>query len=273
MNTIADFGDVGRGPVLAAGASLIRSVLFNIAYWVLSVLYVLLAAACLVLPGRKAVGWVVRRYSRRMVQALRYIAGIRLRVTGRDKVPPACIIAAKHHSWFDGFCMYSQFDDIAFVTGDALEKFPLVGGILQKLGAIVVDTCGGRKSRTALIDTAARASEAGRRILIYPEGHLTRAGERRRYKSGVWRMYCDFALPVVPVATNLGLFAPQQLFEKHPGEATLAFLDPIERGLGKAEFMQRLEAAIEGRSDELIAAAMGRPVTPSVLVADPSPAG
>jgi 1-acyl-sn-glycerol-3-phosphate acyltransferase len=205
-----------------------------------------------------------------MVQAMRWIAGIRLEVRGPQHVPEgACIIAAKHHSWFDGFSMYSQFDDVAFVTGDHLEKIPLLGGILQKLGAIVVDNCGGHKARAALAESAAKANAEGRRILIYPEGHLARAGEHFRYKSGVFHMYANFGLPVVPAATNLGLFAPQDRFGKHPGTAVLEFLEPIAPGLGKAEFMQRLEAAIEGRTQALIAEATGEPVRESVLTPDP----
>jgi len=248
----------------------IRSVLFAAIYHLISVIYVLLASLCLILPGRKAVTWVVRRYSRRMVQAMRLVAGIRLKVVGKDKVPANCIIAAKHHSWFDGFCIYSQFDDVAVVVGDHMDRIPLVGGILEKLGAIVVNNCGGGKARDALANNAAQASNDGRRILIYPEGHLSKAGERHRYKSGVWHMYAKFELPVAPVATNLGLFAPQKQFEKNPGTATLEFLDLIPVGLKKAEFMQRLEAAIETRSDELIAEARGQPVTRSMLVPDPA---
>ena len=253
---------------------MVRSVLFNVAYWALSVLYVLLAAICLILPGRKAVGWVVRRYTQRMVQALRWIAGIRLEVIDRQKVPAeACIIAAKHQSWFDGYCMYSQFEDVAFVTGDHLEKIPLLRGILAKLGAIVVDNCGGHKARAALAESAAKANQAGRRILIYPEGHLARAGERYRYKTGVFHMYANFGLPVVPVATNLGVFAPQEDFRKYPGVATIQFLDPIAPGLTRGEFMQRLEEAVESHSDVLIAAARDEPVRPAILVKDPVAAG
>jgi 1-acyl-sn-glycerol-3-phosphate acyltransferase len=249
---------------------MIRSALFSLVYWLLSVLYVLMAVVCLLLPGRKAVGWVVRRYCRRMVQAMDLVIGLKLKVVGREKVPGACIIAAKHHSWFDGFCMYSQFDDIAFVTGDHLERIPLVRGVLAKLGAIVVDNCGGHKARQALAESAARANQAGRRILIYPEGHLARAGEHFRYKSGVWHMYANFGLPVVPAATNLGVFAPQQAFLKRGGTATVEFLDPIAPGLEKAEFLKRLEAAIETRSDQLIAEATGREVRASTLVPDPA---
>jgi 1-acyl-sn-glycerol-3-phosphate acyltransferase len=82
-------------------------------------------------------------------------------------------------------------------------------------------------------------------------------------------MYRDFNLPVVPVATNLGVFWPQEEFTKNPGRATVEFLDPIQPGLGRGEFLAKLEAAVETRSQELIAQATGQPVRPSVLVPAP----
>ena len=185
-----------------------RSLLFNIAYWVLSILYALAAALAALTPGRGAVRKVISRYTRRMVCAMRLLAGIRLEARGKARLPQgAFIIAAKHQSWGDGFCVYAQFDDLAFVTGDHLERFPLLGSILRKLGAIVVNSCGGPEARQALTQSAAQAKAEGRKILIYPEGHLARVGERFRYRAGVFHLYSDFDMPVVPVATNLGLHA------------------------------------------------------------------
>ena len=82
-------------------------------------------------------------------------------------------------------------------------------------------------------------------------------------------MYRDFDLPVVPVATNLGLFWPQQDFIKNAGRATVEFLDPIPTGLGRGEFLQRLESAIETRIAGTDRGATGEPVRPSVLVPAP----
>jgi len=79
-------------------------------------------------------------------------------------------------------------------------------------------------------------------------------------------MYRDFDMPVVPLATNLGLFWPLEEFHKNPGTATLEFLEPIPTGLPKAEFLERLEAVVEGKTAELIAEATGQPVAPAVLV-------
>lgn len=247
-----------------------RSLAFNAAYWILSIGYTLAAVIAALAPGRAATGWIIRRYVKRMVQAMRLLAGIRVDYRGEERLPAgAFIIAAKHQSWGDGFTVYDRFDDLAFVTGDHLEKFPLMATVLRKLGAIVVNNCGGREAREALKSRAADAHRDGRRILIYPEGNLAKVGEKYRYRSGVWHMYRDFDMPVVPLATNLGLFWPQEAFKKHPGVATLEFLDPIPTGLPKEEFLARLEAVVEGKTAELVAEATGRPVTPAVQVPTP----
>ncbi|CAN5161274.1 1-acyl-sn-glycerol-3-phosphate acyltransferase [soil metagenome] len=244
-----------------------RTLAFNIAYWILSIAYASAAAFAALTPGRQATAWIIRRYVKRMVQAMRVLAGITIEARGKEGLPTgAFIIASKHQSWGDGFATYDQFDDLAFVTGDHLEKFPLLGTVLEKLGAIVVNSCGGREARDSLKHRGADAHAEGRKILIYPEGHLAKVGEKFRYRSGVWHMYRDFDMPVVPLATNLGLFWPEEKYEKHPGTATLEFLDPIPTGLPKAEFMARLESVIEDRTAELIAEATGKPVAAAVQV-------
>jgi 1-acyl-sn-glycerol-3-phosphate acyltransferase len=250
-----------------------RSFFFSLAYWIISGFYVLLAALASIVAGAGVVQSIVRFYCQRMLWALHWIAGIKVDLKGCERLPPgAFIIAAKHHSWGDGYVMFAHVDKVAFVTGDHLEHIPLLRGILRKLGAIVVDSCGGPESRRALAESAATAHQEGKRILIYPEGHLARPGERFRYRTGVFHMYRDFDMPVAPVATNLGLFWRQQDFKKTPGTATVEFLDPIPTGLGRHEFMERLETAIETRTCELIAQARGEPVTPSVLMPTPGEA-
>ena len=160
--------------------------------------------------------------------------------------------------------------NLAFVTGDHLERFPLVGGILRKLGAIVIDTCGGgERKASSLAKGMTRAREEGRRVLIYPEGHLAPVGYHFRYKPGVWHMQTAMDVPIVPVATNLNCFWNQEEIEKTPGTAVIEFLEPIPAGLPKDEALKRLSEAVETRSAELIAEATGRPVEPTRLLPDP----
>jgi 1-acyl-sn-glycerol-3-phosphate acyltransferase len=246
-----------------------RSFLFAIAYWFLSVFYSLMALILTLFPGRKPVKWIIQRYTRRMVQAMHLFAGIRLEVRGRENIPDVPVIfACKHHSWGDGFCIYSQFDDLAFVTGDHLEKYPMMSTLLSKLGAIVVNNCGGIEARKNLANRSADAAKDGRSILIYPEGHLNAPGTYRRYRSGVWHMANNFNMPVVPVATNLGLFWQETRYKKTPGTAVLEFMEPIAPGMAKDEFLKTLRDRIEQRSQALISEATGQPFQPSVLVSD-----
>lgn len=230
-----------------------RPIIFTIGFWWVSILYVLLAAMMALAPGRGGVRWAVKRYSMRMVQLMKLI-GIRPEARGRERLPPApFILAPKHSSYGDGFLMYGQFDDIAFVTGDHLERFPLVPKVLEKLGAIVIDNCGGPEARKDLEASFAAAAEHRRIVLIYPEGHLSKVGAHHRYRSGVWHMQEASGWPVVPVATSLGLRWQQEDFAKYPGPAVIEFLDPIPPGLGKDEFLARLTDVVESNTNRLIA--------------------
>lgn len=232
----------------------LRNGIFQAAYWLTSIFFGLTATPLLLLPSRTPLMLWILAYTRVMCFWLQFIAGVKISVRGKEKLPDTpCIIAAKHQSWGDGIVMFSQLRDLAFVTGDHLEKFPLLGGILKKMGAIVVNNCGGAYARARLLDKdLIKAKADNRRILIYPEGHLSPVGQQYRYKKGVYHIYSAYDCPVTPVATNLGLRWPQQSWKLTPGEAIIEFLDPIPPGLDKQTFMSRLERAIEDRSLALL---------------------
>lgn len=225
---------------------MIRSFFFLIAYYLVSISYVIFCVAVSLIPGKRVTTWMVKRYAQRMLQVMRYVAGIRVEILGRDVLPKgAFILAPKHQSWGDGFCAFGNVDDLVFVTGNHLEKIPLLKGVLRKIGAIVVDNCGGGNSREDLNRGADIAFQEGKRILIYPEGHLSKPGTHHRYRLGIWALYSKHNVPVVPAATNLGHFWEQNSFRKKPGTAVVQFLNPIPPGLSKAEFMEQLETQIE----------------------------
>lgn len=233
---------------------MIRTILFQIAYWATSIFIGLVALPLLLVPGRAVLMWWLRLYARMMVFWMRHIAGVTIEIRGREQVPDGpSIIAAKHQSWGDGFAMFSQFYDLAFVTGDHLEKIPAVGWILRKMQAVVVDSCGGAEARQRLVDKElVQARAQNRRILIYPEGQLVEAGYHARYKKGVYHMYEAYGCPVVPAATNLGLFWQKREWALKPGTAVVEFLEPIAPGLDKEAFMAELQHRIETASLALL---------------------
>jgi len=250
-----------------------RSFFFSVTYWSLSILYGVTALLTAWIPGRGVTTFIIRSYTRAMRHALRFIAGIKTKALGKDRLPKdgAYLVAAKHQSWGDGFMAYSEIDNLVFVTGDHLEKIPLLSGILKKIGAIVIDTCGGgEKKASSLAKGMVRAKAEGKRVLIYPEGHLAPIDHKMRYKAGIWHMYKEMNVPVVPVATNLGLFWAQDSHKKTPGTGLIEFLEPIQPGLPKAEFLELLETRVETRTAELVAQARGTAPVEAILLPDPA---
>ena len=230
-----------------------RSSIFNIFFLVTTLLYAFVAVVFSLVPGRWLMMGSLRRYTRVMLWAMRNIAGIKVQATGQERVPDGpVIIASKHQSYGDGFVVFSQFDDLTFVTGDHITKFLFIKRILAKMNAIVIDSCGGEAVREKFDETARIVREQGRRILIFPEGHLSEIGTHHRYRKGVWHLYKDFNCPVVPVASNLGQRWNQNDWQKHKGPATMEFLDPIMPGMDKDEFMALLQDRIETRSIEML---------------------
>ena len=250
---------------------MIRSFAFACAYWGLSVAYVLVALPCLAIPGDGTIRWLIKRYTHSMRWSLRVLGGVSHDIRGRENLPDGpFVIAAKHQSWGDGFLIYPEIDNLAFVTGDHLEKFPFVKGILRKLGAIVIDTCGGGERKAAsLAEGMHRAAEEGRRVLIYPEGHLAPVDYHFKYKAGVWHMAKAMDVPVIPVATNIGLFWKQEDFRKQKGTAIVEFLPALSSELPKTEFLDTLTSRIEAKTAELVAEGRGSEVVAPQLIPDP----
>ena len=231
-----------------------RSLLFNVFFLLITILYAFVSAGFSLFPGRKLMMGSLRRYCKVIVWGMRHIAGIKLTISGHEHIPEegAVIIAAKHQSYGDGHAVFSQFFDLSFVAGDAITKFLFIGRILRKMNAVVIDNCGGDDARKTMAETSEIVREQGRRILIYPEGHLSQIGTQHRYRKGVYHLYKDFNCPVVPLASNLGQRWNQSDWVKHPGPAKMEFLPPIMPGLDKETFMAQLETMIETRSIELL---------------------
>jgi 1-acyl-sn-glycerol-3-phosphate acyltransferase len=247
---------------------MIRSLAFNVYFYVLTFLTALLGIVLVPIPTPVLLRGLLHRWAKAVVWGMRWIGGMTVEVRGRQHLPlkgPA-LLASKHHAEVDGILLAAEIPGIAFVAMQELFKLPVIGAILYRLQMIRVDACGGGKEREHLAQFAKRAYESGRHIAIYPEGNLMAPGERERYRSGIYYLARDLGLPVTPVATSVGLLWNRRDWRKQAGRAAIEFLPAIETGLDKTTFMRRLEATIEEASDRLIAEFSGRPYTPSQLV-------
>ena len=205
-----------------------RALVFNIFFYAVTFIYVLSCLLFSLVPGRGALMAALRRYTKVMVWGMRRIAGINIIITGRENIPASgpVIIAPKHQSYGDGFVIFSEFKDLSFVAGNQLEKFWGFKRILTKMNAVMIDNCGGTDSQKKMEEQSATVRAEGRRLMIFPEGHLSKVGTHHRYRKGVWHLQQEFDCPVVPVANTLGQRWNQADWKKYPGKRILSISNP-----------------------------------------------
>lgn len=229
----------------------IRSLLFNVAFYLWTSVMFLLSLPALLLPAG-AVWGLGRVWVCGTMLLLRLFVGLTHEVRGlAHRLPGAALYAVKHQSAWDTLVFALLLDRPAIVLKQELLNLPLFGWYMRKCRMIPVD----RKGRaTALKRMAADARDraaAGRPILIFPEGTRVAPGQRRPYQPGAAALYGALGLPVVPVALNSGLFWGRRSFHKLPGRIVVEFLPSIAPGLDRRIFMAELEAAIETAADRL----------------------
>ena len=233
----------------------LRSTAFNAAFYLWSLLVHLLCLPLLLLPYR-VTQWAGRLWVRSVLALLAGLCGLRHEIRGLENLPDgAFILASKHQSAWDTLIFSQILPDAAYVLKRELLWFPLFGLFLLKSGTVPVDRAGGAKALRAMVGAARRFTEAGRPLVIFPEGTRTAPGAKRPYHPGVAALYRQLALPVVPVALNSGLYWGRKAALKKPGRILLEILPPIPPGLPRARFMAELEERIETASARLA----GRP--------------
>ena len=121
----------------------LRALLFNIAFFGITIFMVLVAIPTLFL-SRKAALRTTRQWAWLVTWALRVIVGVRIEVRGWEKLPPGgVVIAAKHQSAFDTIVWLSLLETPAYVMKKELLRIPFYGWHIRKVGNIPVDRDGG----------------------------------------------------------------------------------------------------------------------------------
>jgi len=186
---------------------------------------------------------------------LKKLCKIEYEFVGLEKIPQtACIIACKHQSMWETIIMHLALNRPVYAFKKELLKIPFYGWYLRIMSGITVDRKGGASALKDLIKQTKKYLAAGQNIILFPQGTRVPVGcniEKYPYQAGIAALYLSCNATVVPAALNSGVFWPKDLTKKKPGKIILEFLDPIEPGLSRAEFMLRLESTIEKRSDEL----------------------
>jgi 1-acyl-sn-glycerol-3-phosphate acyltransferase len=234
---------------------MLRSLIFNVLFYVSTTLFVVLGSPLLFAPRSWAMA-ALKVHAKTELWLLKHIVGLDYEIRGRDKLPDGpCLVASKHQSAWETFALIPQFRDPAFLMKRELFWIPVHGWFSHKFGMIPVDRDKGPTALRRMLQAAKERIASGREIILFPEGTRRAPGAPPAYKTGIVLLYNALDVPCVPVALNSGHFWARRTWTRNQGKILVEILDPIPPGLGKKAFLARLQEAIETASNRLLAEA------------------
>lgn len=223
--------------------SAVRTAIFRLAFWSLSLPIVLLAPVA-TLFGRRAIVTYTHGWARLHKLLSRTILGIVPVVEGEVRPHGAPVIyAAKHQAMYETLELTRLLDGPAAVMKQELAQIPIWGWTARRYGVIVVDRDASAGALRRMLREAKAALAEGRSILIFPEGTRVAPGEQPPLRAGFAGLYQMLKLPVVPIALDSGRLLPRH-GAKRPGTITFRFGTAIPPGLPRAEIEAQVHAAI-----------------------------
>ncbi|WP_390923774.1 lysophospholipid acyltransferase family protein [Parasedimentitalea psychrophila] len=180
-----------------------------------------------------------------------WMVGIRCEVRG---TPPAggALIAAKHQSFLDILMIFAALPTGRFIMKKEILRMPVIGQYARLLGCVAVDRAKRGGAIDKMVQDAEASDEEAGQLIIFAQGTRVVPGVKAPYKVGAGVLYEQLNQTCVPVAVNVGLMWPRKGITRLPGVAVIEFLEPIEPGLERKEFLNLLEQRVEAGSDALM---------------------
>jgi len=221
----------------------LRAALYEAYFFTITVLFGLAALPIRWFARHHALGFA-RFWARIALGGLAPICGIRLEVSGLHFLPeqgPA-LLASQHQSVFDTLIWMILLRRPCYVMKQELTRIPLFGPMLVPAGMIPVDRAAGATAlRRLVLDTEA-AREAGRQIVIFPEGTRVPPGMHVPLQPGIAAIAVRLGLPVLPVATDSGLCWTRDRLGKRAGTIHLAIGPAIAPATPRPAMLGAIEA-------------------------------
>jgi 1-acyl-sn-glycerol-3-phosphate acyltransferase len=232
---------------------LFRSILFNIAFYLNTLMWMVLLLPLLAAPHRIYM-WGPKAWARSTLWLLEVIVGAKSVYRNREQIPPGgLLVASKHQSAWETLALVPLFDDPTFILKRELMFIPVFGWYLAKARCVPIDRRAGGQALAQMNARAREEAQAGRQILIFPEGTRKAAGAPPAYKFGVVHLYENLGVPCLPIGLNSGLYWPRRKVIRRAGTVQAEILEPIPPGLPRDVFFPLLQSRIEESSNRLLA--------------------
>ncbi|NOQ88712.1 MAG: 1-acyl-sn-glycerol-3-phosphate acyltransferase [Gammaproteobacteria bacterium] len=187
---------------------------------------------------------------------LKVFCGIDFKVEGKENLNvETAIILCKHQSTWETLALHSFTPYVRWVFKRELMRIPVFGWALALTDPIAIDRGAGRVAIKQLITEGTKKLNAGKWMVMFPEGTRTQPGKTKKYKIGGALLAEKSGYPVIPIAHNAGEFWPRHSFIKWPGTISVV-IGPVIETTGRsaeeinAEVFNWIENTMKDISDE-----------------------
>lgn len=166
-----------------------------------------------------------------------WLIGVRVHLLHPERLPPGpCVVVANHASYLDGVVLKAALPArFGFVIKREMNRVPLAGLLLRRIGAEFVDRGKGQKgARDAR--RVLKSASGGASLAFFPEGTFESAPGLLRFHAGAFVTAVRAGYPLLPVVirgTRRAL--PPSRPWPRPGVVEIELLPAISGGTGAAE--------------------------------------
>ncbi len=232
---------------------MIRSFLFSIFFFLGIILISIVFIPSLFLPQKIVLyGGKIMGYWSSF--CLRIFLSTKIIIKGKENIVKdgKFFIASSHQSMFETFFLQTIFNSPVFILKKELLMIPIFGWHLKKIGSISIKRNKITKENLGFFDEILKLiNTSNRPLIIFPQGTRLLPGDRSPFKKGASRIYEELKIVCQPVAINSGYTWPKKGSKKINSNLIISILKPIEAGLDKEIFLQKLEKDIYSELDLL----------------------
>ena len=183
------------------------------------------------------------------LRLLKFFCNLDYRIVGFEHVlKQNCIVMSKHQSTWETIALRGLLPPSqTWVLKRELLSVPFFGWALKRCQPIAIDRKSGRKAVKQVISQGTEALNAGRWVIVFPEGTRVAPGVRKKYGIGGALLAEKSRFPVVPIAHNAGDFWKRRDLRKYPGRVDVIIGPPISsEGKKASQIIAEVEEWIEG---------------------------
>ena len=178
---------------------------------------------------------------------LKFILSTKITIKGKENIieNKKYFIASSHQSMFETFYLQTIFNSPVFILKKELLLIPIFGWYLKKIGSISINRDKITRDNLSFFKNISKiVNNSNRPLIIFPQATRVLPTERPPFKKGAARIYEELKILCQPVAINSGFVWPKKGIKNPNKEIVISILKPIDVGLTKENFIDKLEQTI-----------------------------